>query len=321
MNHHYENQTPSSGLNEFTDEEIREQLEYLGFKNVSKEKFKQFKDDLEKLIAQEVSINSNTSYSDYYQNRKASNEFENSRMSNSMSPNEIFNSDEKYLKNKKVTFPNDSHLVNGINDDNDGEIDEEIDQSFASIITTSSIVDNKVMKRKIIKKSNQHSQTKTDERPSLNEASLNNMMKTCGFEYDIDENEIYEPNSEFEDEQDEQLIKLNEHYPPIQYPMKSVIRSKSSLSIKSDTSTTLKKKSNPVTKFQQYEKLWKAQKVPGEKKHSDLRWSIREQMLAKDVIVKRQSKPLESNEYVIPTEKKRKDLIWAVRSALANQVE
>lgn len=33
----------TSNLNEFTDAEIREQLEYLGFKNVSKDKFDQFK--------------------------------------------------------------------------------------------------------------------------------------------------------------------------------------------------------------------------------------------------------------------------------------
>jgi hydrolethalus syndrome protein 1 len=59
--------------------------------------------------------------------------------------------------------------------------------------------------------------------------------------------------------------------------------------------------------------------VPGEKKHSDLRWSIREQMLVKDVIVKRQPKSYEQNEYIIPTDKKRQQLRWAVRSALANQ--
>ena len=33
----------SSNLSEFTDDEIKEQLNYLGFKNVPKEKFNQFK--------------------------------------------------------------------------------------------------------------------------------------------------------------------------------------------------------------------------------------------------------------------------------------
>ena len=43
-------------------------------------------------------------------------------------------------------------------------------------------------------------------------------------------------------------------------------------------------KSNPVNRYHEYRKLWNRQKGPGEKKHSDLRWSIREQMLeARDV--------------------------------------
>ena len=33
----------SYNFSEFTDEEIRDQLEYLGFKNVSQDKFSQFK--------------------------------------------------------------------------------------------------------------------------------------------------------------------------------------------------------------------------------------------------------------------------------------
>jgi hydrolethalus syndrome protein 1 len=78
-------------------------------------------------------------------------------------------------------------------------------------------------------------------------------------------------------------------------------------------------KSNPVNKFHEYKKLWDKQKMPGEKNHNDLRWAIREQMLSKDVIVKRQHKAYEPNGYAIPTDKKRQQLRWAVRNALANQ--
>ena len=45
-------------------------------------------------------------------------------------------------------------------------------------------------------------------------------------------------------------------------------------------------KTNPMQKFHQYKKMWNKQKVPGEKTHNDLRWSIREQMLEKHVFVK-----------------------------------
>jgi hydrolethalus syndrome protein 1 len=77
-------------------------------------------------------------------------------------------------------------------------------------------------------------------------------------------------------------------------------------------------KSNPVKKYQDYQKMWNRHKAPGEKKHSDLRWSIREQMLEKHVILKRPQKSFTQNTYVIPTEKKRQQLRWMVRSALAN---
>ena len=76
-------------------------------------------------------------------------------------------------------------------------------------------------------------------------------------------------------------------------------------------------KSNPVNRYHEYKKLCMRQKGPGEKKHSDLRWSIREQMLDKHVIVKKQHRVYEPNSYLIPTDKKRQELRWVVRSALA----
>lgn len=43
---HQENENEISSANQFTDEEIREQLNCLGFKNIPHEKFKQFKDGM-----------------------------------------------------------------------------------------------------------------------------------------------------------------------------------------------------------------------------------------------------------------------------------
>jgi hypothetical protein len=65
-----------------------------------------------------------------------------------------------------------------------------------------------------------------------------------------------------------------------------VIRSQSTLSLRSTDSYRSSIKANPVKKYQDYQKMWNRHKMPGEKKHSDLRWSIREQMLEKHVIVK-----------------------------------
>ena len=46
----------SSNLSEFTDDEIREQLECLGFKNVSKDKFSQFKTGWRKYFYKKIQI-------------------------------------------------------------------------------------------------------------------------------------------------------------------------------------------------------------------------------------------------------------------------
>ncbi len=49
---------------------------------------------------------------------------------------------------KRVSFPDDQSSIGGLEDEEDNN---ECDQSFVSITTTSSVVDNKVMKRKIVR--------------------------------------------------------------------------------------------------------------------------------------------------------------------------
>lgn len=43
-------------------------------------------------------------------------------------------------------------------------------------------------------------------------------------------------------------------------------------------------KTDPVSRYQQYQEQWNKTKVPEEKKHKMLRWTVREQMLYKDII-------------------------------------
>ena len=120
----------SSIGNEFTDQEIKEQLKKLGFKNISQEKFNQFKRDLEKLIANEITMNSTDA------SFVAVNNFDSN----------------KIKKHVHVTFPDRSQRQVDQHDEQsllEGE--NEVDQSFVSITTTSSIVDNKVLKRKIVR--------------------------------------------------------------------------------------------------------------------------------------------------------------------------
>ena len=51
------------------------------------------------------------------------------------------------------------------------------------------------------------------------------------------------------------------------------------------------KKTDPVSRFQQYKQSWDSQKAPGEKQHKNLRWSVREQMLYHDEVVEKVSIP------------------------------
>ena len=148
----------SNFINEFTDDEIKEQLNCLGFKNVPKDKFNQFKSELEKLITQEISMNTtndsdnnNNNYNQYQAytdtpitTNKSSNTDDNLGFRHR---NQLIIPVEKNSNNhfKKVTFPDNETA--SIVDDSDC-----LEQSFASITTTtSSIVNNKLIKRKVVR--------------------------------------------------------------------------------------------------------------------------------------------------------------------------
>ena len=47
------------------------------------------------------------------------------------------------------------------------------------------------------------------------------------------------------------------------------------------------KKSDPVSRYQQYRQSWTAQRAPGEKSHKSLRWHVREHMLYHDEVVEK----------------------------------
>ena len=49
------------------------------------------------------------------------------------------------------------------------------------------------------------------------------------------------------------------------------------------------RKSDPVARYQEFRKSWEQQRAPGEKNHKNLRWNVREQMLAQDVVYEKVS--------------------------------
>ncbi|WAR18632.1 HYLS1-like protein [Mya arenaria] len=78
------------------------------------------------------------------------------------------------------------------------------------------------------------------------------------------------------------------------------------------------KKTDPVARYQQFRQSWSAQRAPGEKNHKNLRWNVREQMLAQDVVYeKKPHRVFVPNKYTVPSDKKRQSLRWQIRTDMA----
>ncbi|KAM4608189.1 centriolar and ciliogenesis-associated protein HYLS1 [Discoglossus pictus] len=80
-----------------------------------------------------------------------------------------------------------------------------------------------------------------------------------------------------------------------------------------------RQRSDPVGRYQQYKQSWDALQVALERGRKELRWGIREQMMAPQPQPLPRPLPL-PNPYVVPTDKKRYGLRWAIRQDMANGV-
>jgi hydrolethalus syndrome protein 1 len=49
------------------------------------------------------------------------------------------------------------------------------------------------------------------------------------------------------------------------------------------------KKTDPVMRYQSYQRCWTSYRAPGEKAHKQLRWGVREKMLYHDQVVEKVS--------------------------------
>eukprot|EP00106_Octopus_bimaculoides_P011703 XP_014779145.1 PREDICTED: uncharacterized protein LOC106875489 [Octopus bimaculoides] len=77
------------------------------------------------------------------------------------------------------------------------------------------------------------------------------------------------------------------------------------------------RKTDPVSRFHEFQNYWNMHKPPGENNHNALRWSIKEKIAKHDVIGSRPRKTFVPNNYVIPSQKPRHSLRWQVRTDLA----
>lgn len=76
-------------------------------------------------------------------------------------------------------------------------------------------------------------------------------------------------------------------------------------------------RADPVNRYHQMQHVWAMQLAPGEKKHKDLRWNIREQMLTQFVPEKKPLRKYIANNYVPPPMKRRDALRWQIRLDMA----
>lgn len=111
---------------------------------------------------------------------------------------------------KKVTFPDEDRVFTG-------DL-ESADQSFASITTTESIVNNKVVKRKIVRKM----PNKTDDNPEDELVKgLESLRNPSQYEEDDTLKEDEDIDSQYHSSEEDHYVKLNDCYAPINYPIKS----------------------------------------------------------------------------------------------------
>ncbi|XP_052831919.1 centriolar and ciliogenesis-associated protein HYLS1-like [Octopus bimaculoides] len=77
------------------------------------------------------------------------------------------------------------------------------------------------------------------------------------------------------------------------------------------------RKTDPVSRFREFQNYWNLHKPPGENNHNALRWSIKEKIAKHDVIGSRPRKTFVPNNYVIPSQNPRHSLRWQIRTDLA----
>ncbi|KAH3858981.1 centriolar and ciliogenesis-associated protein HYLS1-like [Dreissena polymorpha] len=316
---------------EFTDDEIREELAKLGYHNVPTSRLAEFKKDLGKLIAHERSKQSsqNTSLSSHkLQDSSLFNDHSiqganpharvpleerpSDRQVRDLAADRRQYAEWKSGKENMVrsTSPTEVHHIPRKPDSHFSLYKEETDLSQLSLPDDVSEADSerKMMKRKILRKEKDGSK-RIDE--SMTESDLgslqdiNERLRELGIVDRVDFFNKKRPQSAT----NQPPYRLS---PDDQRPASVILRRPEHPHTKNI------KKSDPVARYQHFRQSWDVQKAPGEKNHKNLRWNVREQMLAQDVVYeKKPQKVYVPNKYTIPSDKKRQGLRWQIRMDMA----
>ncbi|XP_076360331.1 hyls1 centriolar and ciliogenesis associated [Tachypleus tridentatus] len=265
---------------EFTDEEVRSELEKLGYPNIPDDQLKLFKNDLRKLIFEERSSSSPSSFSTLspvsisdaetrtqeenpaYQTPSDQPSFTRPHIIRNYSP---FSSDreteQKILEKTQSSSDNSSSQSKGT------------PRTLDSSTSLQSSTKGKTIKRKILRHRNGHSVISEE-----SYVTTNTDLSSPSDLYSYDDS-----------------VKVG------QIPrVKRLSRSLGDLSRISQRSTKsgvrpapgylnkamYNNRCDPVARYHQYRQYWETYKPPGEKLRRDLRWNVRGQMLEYDAVVK-----------------------------------
>lgn len=364
---------------EFSEDEIREQLEALGYQGVPHHRLAEFKRDLEQLVRHERSRNHSLSTTQdsylYSQAQSDSSDAFDSRVPR-YPPQQVYNpaqrpghnvtthSHAKYGKENQMTHPavesytKHSFAVDdrqykqfervprqemrerrGIDvkprrefstgggssyprtayEEEEEETDStsQADYSYEYANSTTSS-ERKMMKRKVLRKRNGEAvidESITESEPDDMRA-VRDRLQHLPIREEDDTSETGSDTSSVRERYPRRPYSARDWIPPRSvdgdaYP-KSVI-----WTAKEHPHTKNIKRSDPVSRHQQFKQAWQKQKAPGEKQHKGLRWNVREMMLYHDEVVKKPQRVFVPNSYVVPTSKQRKSLRWQVRTDMA----
>uniref|UniRef100_A0A3B3ZEF5 Centriolar and ciliogenesis-associated protein HYLS1 C-terminal domain-containing protein n=1 Tax=Periophthalmus magnuspinnatus TaxID=409849 RepID=A0A3B3ZEF5_9GOBI len=304
---------------EFSEEEIQQQLELLGYKNVSKEKLQEFKKDLDNLIRSgewttlvspensQIDINTSppafTKEKGFFlhpQNRDHDNR-------DVAPPHGHFDS---YVRHSVAPKPP-VHVghPNRLQTETDPEDTLQTD-SYMS--TPGSGQGRRLIKRKVLRKYKGQSlvcdeSVYSEDSASCLEERLADIHLSTSLRHKFENEELMShsesPSSESLSEGafESYVRGMVGNVLQNTAPQKTVFRTQ---------------KTDPVAKYFQYKQLWDMFKMPGENDRKALRWEVRERLAYQPPPPKPQ-KVLVPNTYTVPTDKKRSTLRWEIRNDLA----
>lgn len=334
---------------EFSEEEIQQQLEHLGYKNISKEKLQEFKKDLDQLIhsgewqtltspENSTIISPNTSPPAFTKEKVGRCMFKESSEGFFLHPQNrdhdvrVLSPQNRVVAPESVRFdsyarhtiaPKPSSEVGRPNRlQTETDLDETL-QTDSYMSTPGSSHGRRIVKRKVLRKHKGQSlvcdesvYSEDSEGASCLEDRLADLHLLTSVQHESESDDL---TSHSESPSSESLSEgAFESY------VRGMCRSQSDGDIRPKPKSFIRpvlgptgpKKTDPVAKYFQYKQLWDMFKLPGENDRKALRWEIKER-LAYQPPPPKPPKVLVPNTYTVPTEKKRSSLRWEIRNDLA----